>query len=60
MIIYSVAAVLTVLLGLMVDNRCRVQQNRISRQQLLNRISLLSVFLILFGVSACRLNVGND
>lgn len=32
----------------------------ISRQQACNGLCLLSIFIILFGVSACRLNVGND
>ena len=31
-----------------------------SRQQVYNMLCLFSVFLILFAVSACRLNVGND
>lgn len=60
MILYIFVAVLTVLLGLMVNNRCKVQTNMVSRQQILNGLSLVSVFLLLFGVSACRLNVGND
>lgn len=32
----------------------------ISRQQACNRMCLLCIFLILFGISACRMNVGND
>lgn len=60
MILYIFVAVLTVLLGWMVDNHCKVQQNMVSRQQILNGLCLVSVFLVLFGVSACRLNVGND
>lgn len=60
MILYIMVAVLTVLLGLVVDNRCRIQQNIVSRQQILNGLCLVSVFLLLFGLSACRLNVGND
>lgn len=32
----------------------------VSRQQILNGLSLVSVFLLLFGLAACRLNVGND
>lgn len=60
MILYIFVAVLTVLLGLMVNNRCKVQQNMVSRQQILNGLCLVSVFLVLFAVSACRLNVGND
>lgn len=60
MILYIFLAVFTVFLGLLVNNRCAVQSNMISRQQMLNGLSLVSVFLLLFGVSACRLNVGND
>lgn len=60
MALYIMVAALTVLLGLVVDNRCRRQQNMVSRQQILNGLCLVSVFLVLFGVSACRLNVGND
>lgn len=60
MVLYICVAAATVLLGLMVDNRCRVQSNMVSRQQILNRLCLVSVFLLLFAVSACRLNVGND
>ena len=60
MVLYIFVAVSTVLLGLMVNNRCKVQLNMVSRQQILNGLCLVSVFLLLFGVSACRLNVGND
>lgn len=60
MVLYIFVAAATVLLGLMVNNRCRVQSNMVSRQQILNRLCLVSVFLLLFGVAACRLNVGND
>ncbi|GFI48636.1 transmembrane protein EpsG [Lachnospiraceae bacterium] len=58
--IYILLAVATVLLGLVVDNHCLVRRNIASRQQMLNRLCLGSVFILLFGVSACRLNVGND
>ena len=60
MILYIMVAALTVFLGLMVDNRCKRQQNMVSRQQILNGLCLVSVFLVLFGIAACRLNVGND
>ncbi|MDE7286393.1 MAG: EpsG family protein, partial [Lachnospiraceae bacterium] len=60
MILYIMVAVLTVFLGLMVDNHCKRQSNIVSRQQILNGLCLVSVFLLLFGVAACRLNVGND
>ncbi len=60
MILYVVVAVVTVLLGLLVNNHCMKQNGIVSRQQILNGLSLVSVFLILFALSACRLNVGND
>lgn len=60
MILYIMVAALTVCLGLMVDNRCKRQISVVSRQQILNGLCLVSVFLLLFGMAACRLNVGND
>lgn len=60
MVIYILVAVVTVLLGLVVDNHCEIQRNVISRQQMLNVLCMSAVFLVLFAVSACRLNVGND
>lgn len=60
MILYSGVAVVTILLGLLVDNRRKRQNGIVTRQQILNVLSLVSVFLILFALSACRLNVGND
>lgn len=60
MIIYAVLAAVTILLALLVDNKCAKLQYGFSRQQVLNGLSLLSVFLLLFAVSALRLNVGND
>lgn len=60
MILYITVAAVTVLLASMVDNRPAAQPYRITRQQMCNRVCLLSVFLILFALSACRLNVGND
>ncbi len=60
MVIYIFLAVATVGLGLLVDNHCKIRPNTISRQQMLNGLSLTAVFLLLFGVCACRLNVGND
>lgn len=33
---------------------------RISRQQAVNGLCLFTIFIILFAVSACRMNVGND
>lgn len=60
MILYITVAAVTVLLAGMVNNRPVTQPYRTTRQQMCNRVCLLSVFLILFTLSACRLNVGND
>lgn len=60
MVLYILAAAATVLLGLMVNSRYERIENGISRQQVLNGLCLVSVFLVLFALSACRLNVGND
>lgn len=60
MVLYIGVAVVTVLLGLLVNNHCTRRTDIVSRQQILNQLSLISIFLILFAVSACRLNVGND
>ena len=60
MVLYITVAAATVLLAGMVNNRPVTQPYRTTRQQMCNRVCLLSVFLILFALSACRLNVGND
>lgn len=60
MILYASLAAVTIALALLVDNKCAKLKYGFSRQQVLNGLSLLSVFLLLFAVSALRLNVGND
>ena len=60
MILYITVAAVTVLLAGMVNNHPVTQPYSTTRQQMCNRICRLSVFLILFALSACRLNVGND
>ena len=60
MILYITVAAVTVLLAGMVNNRPVTQPYITTRQQMCNRVCMLSVFLILFALSACRLNVGND
>lgn len=60
MALYILVAAAAVLLGLMVNGRYERIENGISRQQVLNGLCLVSVFLVLFALSACRLNVGND
>ena len=60
MILYLTVAVGTVLLACLVNNKPLVQPYRVTRQQMCNGVCLLSVFLILFLLSAFRQNVGND
>lgn len=60
MILYITAAAVTALLAGMVNCRPVTRPYRTTRQQMCNRVCLLAVFLILFALSACRLNVGND
>lgn len=60
MILYITVSVVTVLLADMVAVRPTRQPYQVTRQQLCNRVCLTAVFLILFLLSACRLNVGND
>lgn len=60
MILYITVAVVTALLASLVDNHPTRQSHTLTRQQLCNRVCLTVIFLILFLLSACRLNVGND
>lgn len=60
MILYIVVALVTVFLGLMINSRVEKSEGVIIRQQMLNVLGMISIFLILFALSACRLNVGND
>lgn len=60
MILYSTVAVVTALLASLVDSHPIRQPHTITRQQLCNRVCMTAIFLILFLLSACRLNVGND
>lgn len=60
MILYITVATVTLLLAGMVNNCPVTQPYRTTRQQMCNRVCILSVFIILFALSACRLNVGND
>ena len=59
MMIYITVAAVTAFLATLVDNRSKRQFHQITRQQLC-RICLTAIFVILFLLSACRLNVGND
>lgn len=60
MALYIGLTLVTVALSLLVNNRVTVQPNSVSRQQMVNRILVAAVFVLLFGVSACRIHVGND
>ncbi len=60
MILYITVAVVTALLASLVDNHPTGKSHTITRQKLANRVCLTAIFLILFLLSACRLNVGND
>lgn len=60
MILYITVAVVTALLASMVDGHPTRQSHTLTRQRLCNRVCLTAIFLILFLLSACRLNVGND
>lgn len=60
MILYITVAVFTALLAGMVDNHPKRQPHTVTRQQLTNKVCLWAIFIILFALSACRLNVGND
>ena len=60
MILYITVAAVTALLAGLVDNHSKRQSYRLTRQQLCNRVCLTAIFAILFLLSACRLNVGND
>ena len=60
MILYITVAAVTVLLAGLADNHPTRQPHRLTRQQLCNRVCLPAIFMILFLLSACRLNVGND
>lgn len=61
MILYITVAVITVLLANMVDNHAiQLNNGQPTRQRMVNRVCILIVFLVLFGLSALRMNVGND
>lgn len=60
MILYITVAAVTALLAGLVDNHPKRQPYRLTRQQLCNRVCLTAIFAVLFLLSACRLNVGND
>lgn len=60
MILYITVAAVTVLLAGFVNNHPATQPYSVTRQQMCNRVCLMGIFLILFALSAARINVGND
>ncbi len=60
MILYITVAAVTALLAGLVNNQPVTQSYRVTRQQMCNRVCLFTIFLVLFALSACRMNVGND
>ena len=60
MILYIGLTVAVPALAFFVDNKTSAQSNTISRQHMCNRIALTTRFFLLFCVSACRVDVGND
>ncbi len=62
-VVYILLTVFVVLLSMMVKLQTREMRSsygRMTRQQYLNNILVVAVFLLLFAVSACRIAVGND
>lgn len=70
-LIYIMLTLVTVLLGLFVDNREYVpiqirggrqfgEPRGLNRQQARNRVAAFAIYCLLTGVSACRIAVGND
>ena len=59
MILYIVTALVTILLAY---ESCRqyAGENKHARAALYSRVCIVAIFVLLFAVSACRLNVGND
>lgn len=60
MILYITVAAGTALIACMVNNNPAPVKYRITRQQMCNGICIFAIFSILFALSACRQNVGND
>ncbi len=64
MALYVIIAAGTVALAALVEavpaGRRGYRETGMSRQQVLNGLCLFTVFIVLFALSACRMNVGND
>ncbi len=64
MALYVIIAAGTVALASLVEaapaGRRGYRETGMSRQQVFNGLCLFTVFIVLFALSACRMNVGND
>ncbi len=60
MAVYITLTITAVLFSLFVVPAWQVEGNTLSRQKAVNKAALWLVFGMLFGVSACRIAVGND
>ncbi len=60
MILYAMIAVITIGIAFMVRPEDKPLGASITRQGAINRICMIAIFVILFALSALRLDVGND
>ena len=60
MAVYITLTILTVLLSVMIVPAWQLQGTALTRQKAVNKAALWMIFALLFGVSACRIAVGND
>lgn len=60
MLLYTAVAAITILLAHFVENKPAVTAYGTTRRQALSGACLVAVFVILFALSAMRINVGND
>ena len=60
MIVYIILTILTVGIAAFVKKQETTEGYQLSRRQVCNYVCLLTLFVLLFGVSACRYQVGND
>lgn len=60
MAVYITLTIVTVLISFFIIPKSEVMANQFSKEKAVNQASLLMIFLLLFGVSACRIAVGND
>lgn len=60
MIVYIVLTILTVGIAAFIRKQEDTGVCRMARQQACNYVCLFAIFVLLFGVSACRYQVGND